>query len=88
MGVIRLVEPAAAKKPHIILMILFDDCGWADAGWHRNYTGPGNVPVPYTDEVQTPNMNALVQEGIDLNRNYVYVAVRCLLPYVWLTVPA
>jgi hypothetical protein len=26
----RLVEPAGAEKPHIV-MILFDDYGWADA---------------------------------------------------------
>ena len=46
--------------------------GWADAGWHRNYTGPGGTVVPYTKEVQTPNLNALVQEGIELDRAYVY----------------
>ena len=53
---------AAAKKPNI-LHILLDDFGWADAGWHR--------PANYTD-VQSPNMNTLVQEGIELDRHYVF----------------
>jgi len=41
-----------------IMMILFDDYGWADAGWHRVdvRTGEG-TPDP---DVQTPNMDQLV----------------------------
>ena len=42
----RLTQPAGGKKPHI-LMLLFDDFGWADAGWHRNYTAPGGEHVPF-----------------------------------------
>ena len=40
------------------MMILFDDYGWADAGWHRVdvRTGEG-TPDP---DVQTPNMDQLV----------------------------
>ena len=67
----RLTAPVADKKPHI-LMILFDDYGWADAGWHRDYTAPGGEHVPATPEVSTPNLNALVKQGIDLDRHYVY----------------
>ena len=67
----RLTAPAAGKQPHI-LMILFDDYGWADAGWHRGYTAPGGEHVPTTPEVATPNLDALVKAGIDLNRHYVY----------------
>jgi len=63
--------PAAGKQPHI-LMVLFDDYGWADAGWHRGYTAPGGEHVPATPEVATPNLDALVKVGIDLNRHYVY----------------
>ena len=66
-----MVPPAGSKKPHIVAM-LWDDYGWADAGWHRNYTAPGGEHVPYTDEVQTPNMNGLVEDGIELDRAYVY----------------
>ena len=48
-------------------------CGrWADAGWHRGYTAPGGEHVPATPEVATPNLDALVKVGIDLNRHYVY----------------
>lgn len=67
----QLVEPASPTKPNIV-MLLFDDYGWANAGWHRNYTAPGGKFVPATDEVATPNMNRLVAEGIELNRQYVY----------------
>ena len=49
--------PAGGKKPHIVF-VLFDDYGWADAGWHRVdvRTGEG-TPDP---DVQTPNMDQLV----------------------------
>ena len=50
------------KRPHI-LMILSDDFGWGDAGWHR----PGNYA-----EVSTPAMTALVKEGIELDRHYAF----------------
>jgi hypothetical protein len=40
--------------------------------WHRNYTAPGGEFVPATDEVQTPNLDSLVREGVNLNRAYVY----------------
>ena len=42
-------------------MILSDDFGWADAGWHR--------PDGYK-EISTPAMTALVREGIELDRHY------------------
>ena len=61
----------AAKQPHI-WTLLFDDYGWADAGWHRNYTAPGGEFVPATAEVQTPFLNSLVREGIELDRAYVF----------------
>eukprot|EP00729_Bicosta_minor_P020008 gene20008-7499_t len=44
-------------------MHLADDFGWANAGWHR---------APGFDEVQTPNMNHLVQCGIELDQAYAY----------------
>lgn len=55
-------KTAAAPKPHI-LMVIVDDFGWADAGWHRE--------VP-TREVLTPTMDALVKEGVELNRHCEY----------------
>jgi arylsulfatase B len=66
----RLVKPAAVKRPHI-WMLLFDDYGWANAGWHRDYT-IGGVHVPATREVQTPTLDALVKDGIEFDRHYVY----------------
>jgi len=47
-------------------MVIVDDFGWADAGWHRLETG-------VTKEVQTPAMDGLVKEGIELNRHYVHM---------------
>ena len=57
--------PLAAPRPHI-LVIIIDDWGWANAGWHRT---PADDP---DGEVQTPAMNALVAEGIELNQSYAF----------------
>jgi arylsulfatase A-like enzyme len=51
----------AAPRPHIILVAL-DDYGWADS-WHR----PAG-----SNESQIPTLDALVAEGIDLARHYVF----------------
>lgn len=53
-------------------MMLLDDFGWANAGWHRNYTAPGGMFVLPTPEVQTPHLDSLVADGIDLDWSYVY----------------
>jgi arylsulfatase A-like enzyme len=45
---------------------LQDDYGWADSGWHRL---GDNDPAA---DVMTPNMNALVKLGIEMDRQYVY----------------
>jgi len=58
----RRITPALGKQPHIVF-ILFDDYGWANAGWHRS---------PPTPEVSTPHLNQLVAEGVELDRHYVY----------------
>lgn len=65
------LRDARTDPPHLVLL-LFDDFGWADAGWHRNYSAPGGGFVPPTDEVHTPQLNALVAQGIELDRAYVY----------------
>ena len=54
----------AGTKPHIV-MHLVDDWGWANAGWHR-------LGRRATDEVRTPRMDALVRQGIELDRAYSY----------------
>lgn len=55
--------PLFVRAAPDILYILLDDFGWADAGWHR--------PAGYKD-VQTPHMDALVKEGVELDRHYAF----------------
>ena len=52
----------AADKPHIVY-IMADDWGWANVGYHRN---------PPTREVDTPNIDSLVKDGLELDQLYVY----------------
>merc|ERR1719506_2867039 len=53
------------KKPHILLL-LADDLGYGNVGWNRKYFG-----VP-SDEVITPEMDKLVEDGVHLTRFYVH----------------
>ena len=57
----------AAAKPHIVFFMA-DDLGHANVGWHRQQDAGGIPP-----EVQTPNMDELVANGIDLQRAYAYM---------------
>lgn len=50
--------PAATPERPNILLIVADDLGWADVGWHG-----GKFP--------TPNLDRLVKEGAELDRHYV-----------------
>eukprot|EP00729_Bicosta_minor_P007323 gene7323-11692_t len=59
-----LVAAASAAKPHIFHVIV-DDLGWGNTGYHRN----ANDSTP---EIQTPNMDGLVNDGIKLMRHYVH----------------
>ena len=43
-----------------------DDFGWANVGYHRS---PANDP---DHEVRTPNIDALVASGVQLNRFYTH----------------
>ena len=52
-------------KPHIFFLLV-DDYGWAGAGWHNDVQSGGQR------EVQTPNMDAMVKEGIELNQHYTF----------------
>ena len=51
-------------KPNIFF-VLADDYGWGNAGWHNDVETAGQR------EVQTPHMEALIAEGIELNQHYV-----------------
>ena len=57
----RAAAAAAPTQPNI-LMVLVDDFGWGNLGLHN----PGNP------EVVTPNMDALAQSGVLLDRHYVF----------------
>jgi arylsulfatase A-like enzyme len=60
------------KAPHV-LFLLADDFGWHNSG-HR-----GDVE---SAEVVTPNLRALTEQGLLLNRHYVYkicAPTRCSL---------
>ena len=63
-GVKRLKsdDVAARPKPHLLLLLI-DDLGWANVGFHR---------AQQTREVQTPVIDGLVKDGIELTRHYVY----------------
>src|SRR5262245_10576525 len=52
---VNAAEPST--RPNIVL-ILADDLGWADVGWH----GP---------QIRTPHLNALAASGVRLEQFYV-----------------
>ena len=55
-------QDQVAGKPHIIFMLV-DDWGWANVGYHRD---------PPTREVDTPNMDSLAKEGLELDQHYSF----------------
>lgn len=52
------VSPASAAERPNILLIVADDLGWSDVGWHGGF---GKTPV----------MDQLVKEGVELDHHYV-----------------
>ena len=46
-----------SNQPNI-LFILADDLGWGDVGYHSS-------------EIRTPNIDRLVEDGIELDQHYV-----------------
>ena len=55
-------EQLQPSKPHIVFMLV-DDWGWADVGYHR--TSDKN-------DIVTPNIDSLVEDGLQLDQHYVY----------------
>lgn len=47
----------AAERPNVLLVVA-DDLGWADVGWHGGFA-------------KTPVMDKLVREGVELDQHYV-----------------
>lgn len=63
---------AADTKPHI-LMILADDYGWADIGYHATAEGYPSSPEQRKEaSAATPHIDALVKDGIELDQAYVF----------------
>ena len=52
-----LVAAAEPSRPNILLIVA-DDLGWSDVGWHGGFA-------------KTPHMDRLVREGVELDRHYV-----------------
>ena len=52
-----LIANVANARPHVLLIVA-DDLGWQDVGYHGS-------------EIQTPNIDALAKAGIQLDRFYV-----------------
>jgi arylsulfatase A-like enzyme len=52
-----LAADKATSKPNILLIVA-DDLGWSDVGWHRGFS-------------KTPTMDQLVRTGIELDQHYV-----------------
>ena len=56
---------AAPSQPNLIF-VLIDDWGFANVGYHREPSWPGN------NETVTPNIDRLALGGLRLERNYVF----------------
>src|SRR5687768_1393894 len=54
---LRTHAAEAGARPNILLIVA-DDLGWADVGWHGG-------------KFKTPHMDRLVREGVELDRHYV-----------------
>lgn len=50
---------AEPKRPLNVLLVIADDLSWADIGYHGS-------------EIKTPNLDKLAQNGVRLERHYVY----------------
>ena len=58
LSAIGAANATAVRRPHILLVVA-DDLGWNDVSWH------GSQQVP------TPNLDALAASGVTLNNYYV-----------------
>ena len=61
-----LPQLAAPRAPIHLIAMLMDDFGWANVGYHRTHSDDPD------HEVRTPNIDALVATGVQLNRFYTH----------------
>jgi arylsulfatase A-like enzyme len=57
LGLLLAADPTVSGKPNILLVVA-DDLGWSDVGWHDGFA-------------KTPVLDRLVREGIELDQHYV-----------------
>ena len=60
-----------ASRPHI-LMVIADDFGWANWGYHRSAGSADAADKQGAIEAHTPRIDALARSGIVLDRHYAY----------------
>src|SRR5260370_21370360 len=58
LGLLAGSSAAAPKAPNCLVLIA-DDLGWRDVGYHGS-------------EIRTPNLDRLAKAGVRLERHYVY----------------
>ena len=54
---IAVAVTAGAERPNVLLIVA-DDLGWSDVGWHGGFA-------------RTPQLDRLVREGVELDQHYV-----------------
>jgi arylsulfatase I/J len=62
---VNFLSGVVAQKTPNVLLVIVDDWGWRNVGFHRvNETGD--------DDWQTPHIDALVANGVELTNHYVH----------------
>ncbi len=59
LGLAKRVDAVEAKAKPNVVIIVADDLGWADVGFH-------------SDRIPTPNIDRIAREGVELDQFYVF----------------
>ena len=57
LSTILCAQQESTQRPNLVLLVA-DDLGWADVGWHN-------------EEMRTPRLDGMVGEGVELDAHYV-----------------
>jgi arylsulfatase A-like enzyme len=57
LGILQAADTPRALRPNILLIVA-DDLGWSDVGWHGGFS-------------KTPHLDRLVRQGVELDQHYV-----------------